>query len=371
MHDSFSLRAIKIAFVVVCMSTLVSGAFRLFLPVYWSDIEYRPLAPMPAWNDRQAIDAYVREHFGLREKLVGIFNVFSLLVFQRTNDARIIAGKEGWIFYDGSPQVSDSLPFTLKQLEQWRIYLEGRTRWFQDHDILFRVLIVPDKQTVYPEYFRSSATRFSRREQLKEYLRTHSFVSILDATDALLEGKSKGGMMYGKFGTHWTSVGAFVGYRYLAENLPNVIPVPLGYDRLSIQQYSTTFDRGLLRMLHMLPLASFYSSQECSLKEKIAKQIVVEPPLLGPPKRPERLWSIFIMRNPALPRALVYRDSFFNVMMQFFSEHFETVKYVRNGNYSMQLEDIESIKPDLVLQEFVERNLKMQTPVLDPWMVSP
>lgn len=370
MHALSSLRAIRIIFVVVCLSTLLACVSQVFFPVYWSDIEYRPLAPMPAWNDRDQVDAYIREHFGMRDRLVGIFNLLSLLVFQRTNDARIIAGRDGWIFYDGSPQVSDSLPLTVKQLEQWRIYLEGRTRWFQDHHILFRVFIVPDKQSVYPEYFPSSKTRFSRREQLEEYLRTHSFVSILDATDALLEAKSKGGMMYGKFGTHWTSVGAFVGYRFLAENLPDVIPTPLGFDRLLMQERLPAYDLGLLRMLHLLPLGSFYSSEECSLKNRTAKQIVVEPPIVGRPTRPERLWALFSTGNRTLPRALVYRDSFFNVMMPFFSEHFEMVKYVRNGNFDMQREDIDSIRPNLVLQEFVERNLKMQPPVLDEWMLN-
>jgi hypothetical protein len=62
-----------------------------------------------------------------------------------------------------------------------------------------------------------------------------------------------------------------------------------------------------------------------------------------------------------LPLALVFRDSFFDGIMPFFSEQFQYVKYFRRHWYeSIPIASlVETVQPDVVIEEFAERRIKM------------
>ena len=52
---------------------------------------------------------------------------------------------------------------------------------------------------------------------------------------------------------------------------------------------------------------------------------------------------------------LIFRDSFFNAQVQFFSESFAYVQYQRGVPYDFSL--AESLNADIVILEIVERNI--------------
>ena len=54
-------------------------------------------------------------------------------------------------------------------------------------------------------------------------------------------------------------------------------------------------------------------------------------------------------------RALVFRDSFFNAQVQFFSESFGFIKYTRSVPYDISLAT--EMDADIVILEIVERNI--------------
>ncbi len=351
----------KVLFVTGCIAIFFASAIALFFPVFWSDKEYRNLAPLPHLDDRGGIDAYIRDHFGLRGPLVGLANLYSLLFFHEAQDQRMVLGKEGWIFYNEYSEIPYETPLSLEQLEIWRAYMEERTRWFRRHKIPFYFFVTPDKQSIYPEYVERTRTVPTRTRQLKEYLEKHSFVRILEPTDALLEAKKNGIRLFYKYGTHWNSSGAFFAYRFLAQHLPAFIPEPMGLERLQSQVVPS--EKSLLRMMHLQVLGIFDRSVESSLKISRAAIIDSSQPLL-----PSTGWLLFSTGDPRLKRALVYHDSFFSWMMHFFSQHFDKVLYVRSGTMQMNAEDFQSIHPQLVIQQFVERKLKYARPSLEPWM---
>ena len=68
--------------------------------------------------------------------------------------------------------------------------------------------------------------------------------------------------------------------------------------------------------------------------------------------------------DPGLPRALVFRDSFLTAVIPFLSENFQYSKYYWN-NWDADTpiaEMIASVRPDIVIEEVVERLIKRNIP---------
>src|SRR4029453_1862083 len=63
------------------------------------------------------------------------------------------------------------------------------------------------------------------------------------------------------------------------------------------------------------------------------------------------------------PTALVYGDSFGEVMAPFLNETFRRTITVPTAHYSFPAELIQANKPDVVILEMVERSLTMRPPV--------
>ena len=62
--------------------------------------------------------------------------------------------------------------------------------------------------------------------------------------------------------------------------------------------------------------------------------------------------------DPALPRALVFHDSFFDgTMNEFLAESFQRTVFVHHGRPAINRELVEAEQPDIVIQQMVERNL--------------
>ena len=63
--------------------------------------------------------------------------------------------------------------------------------------------------------------------------------------------------------------------------------------------------------------------------------------------------------DPALPRAVVYRDSFTGSLIPFLTEHFSWVSYIwaRNG---AKMKNVPAAKPQIVLQIMADRALRLE-----------
>src|SRR5262249_34283022 len=69
---------------------------------------------------------------------------------------------------------------------------------------------------------------------------------------------------------------------------------------------------------------------------------------------------VFEHPDKRLPRAVVFRDSFANLLTPLLSEHFRRVVFSRQ--YTLDSAVIEREKPDVVIHEFVERTLMIWPP---------
>lgn len=326
-----------------------------------------PISPFPNLKtmrlDRRpaAIQLFYNEHFGFRNFMIRNKTEIERNLFQITNSKNVLIGKTDFYFLNPidpkDPKASyKTVFFTQEELATIKDELERETLWMKQRSIPFFIVIVPDKEVIYPEYFpypNHILTNY-KLDQLENYLEESSTVRLLDLRKVLLRARSENKLLYRKDDTHWNQYGAFLAYQEIMRNFklinPNVY-VPLVSD-FEIKTENSGMIGDLTRIVETL--------------EGPVYQIMKVIPKANFPGESKKLKKVFI-----------YGDSFATSIIRgeisaglaiFFPLNFEqtyTGEYVsaieQNQRALSPLEyaKIEAEKPDLVIRETAQRNLRI------------
>jgi hypothetical protein len=216
------------------------------------------------------------------------------------------------------------------------------------------LVIAPNKETIYPEYLPSQLYRPIRDKTVLDdfltYLKRHSNVNIVDLRRPLIQAK-KEGLLFHKTDTHWNNYGAFVGYAKMME------PVSKWFRQvrvLSLNDFKvTTKSRPAGDLADMIGGTEFLEESEFDFQPiKPFSSYMID----------WKNYKEFSMKkhDASLPRALIFRDSFAVALQQFLNENFQYVKYYwRRWDPEISIHSIiRDVKPDIVIEEFVERGVK-------------
>ena len=326
--------------------------------------ENRNLASLPQWKWRKKFlqqfpaswEAYYNDHFGWRNSLLYFHSRLIVLGLKQSLNDEIILGKEGWLFTTNDKVLKDYqgfLPLTKEELDYFRLTLEARRDWLAQKGCKFLFVLLPDKQTIYPEYLpdyiRQNAAR-TRADQLADYLHQFSDITFIDARPLLKKTKSLGTLYY-LTDTHWNDLGAWIVaeeiLRVLKKDFPKLPEIKLS----DFKQKTESFGGDLARVLGLPDL----------LKEKALKLTPLKPRRSKEISYP--VHRITESDDKTLPRALIHRDSFFNALLPFTSDFFQKAIYV--WDYTLNTKLVDQEKPDIVILEMVERMIPKLPPVLD------
>jgi hypothetical protein len=313
------------------------------------------------------IENYFNDHFGFRKRLVRWNNHWKEQLFRDTSHQDVIVGRDGWLFYSGDGMVANvtrDAVWSEQDLKNWCRLLEMRRDWLRERGAHYLMVVPPDKHSVYPEYLPAwlkQGTRPSKIQQLVQYMRAHSTVQVLDLTDTLIEAK-KIRVDYLKTDTHWNSFGGFVAYRALvaalARQLPGLEPLPL-----EIFDWKPTPQAGG-DLVTILGREGGSQETEClsaiPLKQIPTPREVYDPVRL-PQYGPKATWTLFTLNEKASGKAMVFHDSFACSWYPYLGQHFKEIIYVWHYEWDRRL--IEQEKPELVIDEILERFFNVQDPV--------
>lgn len=338
--------------------------------------ENRSLATVPPFQPTLAgareflagLEAAFNDHFGFRRQLVRWEQRWKWLIFHDARLANVLVGKDGWLFYSDGRMVDDisgSRPFSDAELEGWRTLLTGRRDWLKERGIRYLFVVPPDKQSIYrehlPDWLIARAKPPQRLDQFVNYMRAHSDVPILDLRETLLEAK-KLGRIYRQTDTHWNERGAFAAYLRIFDALA------------AIGIRGTPLDASVLKeTIRDTPggdLALILGQQERLLEKD---DIFLKPERLMPsltyrvdashipkkwiPGTEPRTWE-----NPAgNGRIIIFHDSFCNAMAPFMASSFRRIGCIWQQNWDKGF--IEKEKPDVVIDEMLERFLIVRDPL--------
>jgi alginate O-acetyltransferase complex protein AlgJ len=302
---------------------------------------------------------YFIDNFGFRNTFIRWNSLFKLKFLKVDQFPKVLVGKEDWLYLIKDDEGNNALdyfraikPFQNdKEIAEWVRPLADIQNYFKRKGIRFMLVFAPMKTRIYPEYvpdYLKPVREITRLDQLMAYLKKNTDIDCIDLGSAVFECK-KSRRVYFKHDVHWNSYGSLCAYQEITAGLMKYYP---GLRPRSLGDYSIRpeiFHGGDLAS--MLGLKDQFSEENHLLDPKIRPKARTVP--VRYQVKSSRLTGIFETADPSLPRAVVFHDSFFNLVKPFMAEHFSRMACFQSYN-RVDVSIIEREKPDLVLYEIVE-----------------
>ena len=336
-----------------------------------SGIEKRNLATLPLLPNSikefteypKNINSYYSDHFGLREVFTKLyFKLINKLDSQSSLDD-VTIGQDDWLFlgsikrgYQGyDDPIGDAMNinlYTEKELKEFATSLVTIKNWLSNKGIEYIYVIAPNKHTIYfeklPEFIVKKNNK-SSTDQLIEYLQEHTDVNVVDLRPALLKAKKKQ-QVYFKTDSHWNHYGANVAQFEILKKIELLFPKQIKPILLVPNQFKTIPAAGG-------DLAGFAKIE--NLKEDKPLPIFATgcTPVNEIQGVNEREIYTTTCKTQEL-NAIIFKDSYFIALQPYFSRQFHHTTYIEEKiNYPSLVKYIEKNKPDIVIEEVIEREL--------------
>jgi len=308
---------------------------------------------------------YYNDFFPCRGHFIFLQSYLKLKLLGIPATDKVLIGKKQWLFFhknNNQPSTVDYYrnldPFTESELRAWKEVLQARQKWLASRGIDYLFLIIPNKNTIYPEYMPDYIKKvgpYSRMDQLLDYIKKHSTIYIPDLRPSLRAAKGKY-LLYYRTDTHWNDYGAFIGHqellKYIATHYPRFKEAqPLPFSRLKMR----------LNDIIGGDLAIMLSLHQDVLREN---NIEIFPhsqwsytgaPL--PDIAPYVTQGFTENAHAHLPHILMVHDSFYKQLKPYLSELFSRCLYIWDWGMHFFPAIIEKEKPALVIDEMAERFL--------------
>lgn len=314
------------------------------------------------------INDYLNDHFGLRAHYIYRYKRELQKLFGRDNvTPRVIEGVDGWLFYNKFRMIDDFLGFTplsAEQLDWWLASVQEKNKWLQEQGIRYLLVVIPNKQAVYPEYVMKDGVAMkgiSRFEQLQSHLKGKQ-LELMPNLHLQLQPERYEKPLYYKYDSHWTQFGAYIGFTSIMELLQEWFPreefvtgFTFGPDKTGT--IGNTGPRGDLARLILQPFLeeTYPELQRFKRCEPIRTYLPYEFSNLDTKRGSPSFIRTCKKKNL---RGLVFRDSFFVPVEPLLSENFQEVVYLWKSYDQTNVEELLShYKPDIVIEAVAERHM--------------
>lgn len=327
-----------------------------------SKSEKRNLATLPSLitdgklnvNFFSGFDKYLGDRCGLRYALTYLYRLVYDKGAMISANQKVIFGKDGYLFLSyGSDNVADFLKenlYTDEELERAAETVKDRKDWCEKRGIRFIAVIGPNKHSVYGDYYPVSRPEgITRADQIVSALKDLG-VDVIFPRDLLIESRKKYSVpLYYKTDTHWNGIGAMIAAKLIIEKIHSLFPEK----QFPHIEYDITYKKtsGNGDLTGMLGVASYGRDYDTAVKPIGGNW---EEYYRG--KKREGTGGVeTINRNKALPKALVYRDSFCSSLEPFLSAQFSEAEYRWKMFTEEEKDYVKTYRPDIVIWEWVER----------------
>lgn len=331
------------------------------------DVRWRGPIPIPrsaslaAWP--AGFEAWWNDRWGFRRPLqqtytaarLGGLTPKALDLPRHGRGGDVVVGNQGWLYYGGQNALESyraTRPFTPDELAAWVAIFRERRDWLARRGIPYVLLFAPDKSTLYPEHLPRSVTRAgstTRLDQLVTALRQVEGLAVVDPRDRLREAAQLA-PTWSQTDSHWNAWGAFVASSLLLEQPAFAACGAQGALDLGDYQIETGAIRGLGDLATLLDSPWSFVDDAVRVTPKTPTTVTLR---IGP--RTPQLVRRFDNPARATGRVVVLHDSFFLPMLPFFAERFRETTCVAYRDFDA--ERIEQVRPDVVVQQLVERSL--------------
>ena len=350
----------SILFITLCMVLcLIPSVGMLFFPTTRTT-ENKAMAPAPqlmteegSFNKAffQDFESWFTERVALRNVLLSADGRIQSGIFQESNVSGVIDGTDGWLYY--SSTLSDYRGedvMTDRELFNLAHNIGVVQEYAEDRGMGFVFTIAPNKNTLYPEHMPYYKSRILNADHsaklLAPYLQDVNYLDLFQMFENTDE------VLYLKRDSHWNNKGAYMAYEAMMDMLG------LSYETYPEPSLEKTENGDLNKMLY-----SFYGPVEENYRYDLPGGFTYEKE----GATVEDGW--IVTRNMAgTGSLLMFRDSFANTLIPFFSERFESAYYSKGMPNALE-RFVETYDPDQIIIQKVERNISDyldNPPILTP-----
>ena len=325
--------------------------------------EQRTSTPRPTLSGAgsqypEQFDAYFRDNFGWRDRLIRWHNLFKFQVFSQSPVRSVVLGRNGWLFYTGDGDGVDirdfagRWPYDPSELKAWLHHANGRSRQYARLGARYLVAIAPNKQSMYPELVPAQYGPHAPglTKAFMEHARWYPEVEIMNLEPALRRHRDT--QLYFRGDSHWNAHGAFYAAQAITDRLRQSLPTVGVLREEDYTMQPRAIESGDL--VRMLALGVKLSDRDFQyLRRTPAARSI----------RDDRLHRIWAQPDrQQLPKAVLFGDSYGVALAPFLADAFSRLHYYRSlgGLSSGRTPDLEVVrneKPDVVILVAVERYL--------------
>ena len=302
-------------------------------------------------------DTYYKENFGLRYLLFAWYSNFKIAVLNESPlPDRALVGKKGWLFLGdlfgfGLKEQAGIIQFNTKELKSFADSIVAKQKYFDSLNIKYYLCVAPNKQTIYPEILPYSIVpNKSKLDLLSVEMKKYPQLNFIDVLSPLNNKKDSVDLYY-KSDSHWNRLGAFIAYNKIMSELAIDFPEikPVTYEHYTIKPFSGIMAKDIANMINQ---KYFEADYEFILKENVS--LICDSNVFSP--NDKKITYEVRYRNPTKKlKVLVFGDSFAASMVDFLIGNFGSTIFI--GPTMLKKEIIENEKPDIVIQEVVERDI--------------
>lgn len=301
-------------------------------------------------------DNYLQDHLGLREVLIQLDIKNPLKIKSPINVEKAITGKNGWYFYTDPNDGNNLMDFYKRnlmdsnQIEKISKKILNTVEWCKNQNIKCIFLIGPNKHSVYEEFYPyERPDGITRADQITQIFNNFD-VNFVFPRDFMHSKKVEFDYpLYYETDTHWNQAGAFITFGLLKNQLQSLFP-------------DTIFPQ--IEYINYISESETYGDLLPMIKIKNAKSTQVNFFPIGQNNedlytyiKNDGLNGIYTKgKNNKLPRALIYRDSFFIALEPFVSPLFSEAEYHWKSFEASDRDYVLKYRPDIIIFESVERN---------------
>jgi len=294
-------------------------------------------------------EKWVSENFTLRDSIVDFFAQAKMKLFGEGND-QVIVGKDDFLFFnDTTADYIGASPMTDEEIDRAAEALQKIYALARENGAAFLFVMAPNKNTVYGDKLPA---RYVRSEEPSNADRLYAAldrlaVPYLDLRPVLIEGAAET-LVYHKRDTHWNGAGAKLAFERLAEHFG--VPMPDLSERGPVTD--TKFEGDLDALL--FPGKTMYDTDVTYDFEGL---FVFTTAYSTP------MDLVITARSGGEGKLLMFRDSFANAWIPYAASAFREIRMERVTPY--RTEFLASMKPDYVVVEIAERNLRSLADAVD------
>lgn len=306
-------------------------------------------------------EKYYTDSFPLRYWSIHLNHRIRHTVLNENFFPDVIIGAESWLFLNWNENTDicqKSVLWEQEDLERSVEKLNSTHNYLKNQDVELFISIIPVKCSVYQEFSEYRLPIIgpqSSTEQFINYVKSNSDINIIDLSKVLIPAKENH-LVFSVTDTHWTPIGAYLGYQQVMLSL---------FPEYKVQDLvQWDYSQDIRKEQRKTDLGNFISLPLFS-EETI---IVPDMPYLQPAST-ENHQNIYHGLDPDNNKTIVvFHDSFLDIdpIRPFLAEHFQKsifidMRWNNLWSHDTRLEStVEKWQPDIILVLIVERNIIWQ-----------